>query len=195
MINWLSYVWLGMVWLLGFGSGAAERRPVAGRYEQPFTTTYSTSLRYNIYTFNISAADTGAVRELTVKAYRGDLLLTNFKTRIDGAIVNAEVADLDNNRFPELYVYSTSNGSGSFGRVYGWQFLLERKVDIRLVDWQKPGAGYMGHDSLWIERDILCRKFPVYRPGDTNAEPTGGVIMMRYRLQPAGEAYTLSAEQ
>lgn len=195
MINWVSYIWLGTVWLLGFGTGEAEQRPVSARTDRPSTTTYTTSLRFNIYTFNISAADTGAVRELTVKAYRGELLLTNFKTRIDGAVVNAEVADLDNNRFPELYVYSTSNGSGSFGRVYAWQFLLERKADIRAVDWQKPDEGYMGHDSLWVERNILCRKFPLYRSGDVNAEPTGGDRMMRYRLQPAGEAYTLVAEE
>ncbi|MFD2569706.1 hypothetical protein ACFSUS_03620 [Spirosoma soli] len=172
-------------------------RPQSSEIRQPSTfVSYTKELRFNIYTFTITATDSGAVRDLNVKAYRGALLLTNFRTRIDGAVVSAEVADLDQNRFPELYVYSTSDGSGSFGRVYGWQFLPERKADVTLVNWQlKNTDGYMGHDSLWVERDILCRKYPIYRPGDANAEPTGGVRMMRYRLRAAGDKYTLMAEQ
>lgn len=166
------------------------------RKQTSWVTTYSKSLRFNVYTFTVMATDSGAVRDLTVKAYRGELLLTNFRTRVDGAVVGAEVADLDNNRFPELYVYSTSDGSGSFGRVYGWQFLPERKADVSVMNWRLNATdGYMGHDSLWVERDVLCRKYPVYRPGDANAEPSGGVRMMRYRLRSAGEGYALMAEQ
>ncbi|NDU94438.1 hypothetical protein GK108_06095 [Spirosoma terrae] len=152
-------------------------------------------MRYNVYRFHITAADSGAVRDLIIKAYRGELLLTNFRTRIDGGVVGAEVADLDNNRFPELYVYSTSDGSGSFGRVYGWQFLAERKADIQAANWLKMPDGYMGHDSLWVERDVLCRQYPIYNSGDANAEPTGGVNRIRYRLKTNGKAYTLVTEQ
>ncbi|GAB3644085.1 hypothetical protein GCM10027423_47220 [Spirosoma arcticum] len=156
---------------------------------------YSKSLRYNVYTFTISGADTGAVRDLTINAYRGLLLLTKFGVRVDGAVVNAEVADLDNNGFPELYVYCTSDGSGSFGRVHAWQFLLERKADITLAGWTLPkDSGYMGHDSLWIERDILCRKYPIYQSGDANTGPTGGTRMVRYRLKPTGLKFTLVAQ-
>jgi len=156
--------------------------------------TFEKSLRFNIYTFTISATDSGSVRDLFVKAYRGSLLLTNFHTRIDGAVVGAEVADLDKNRLPELYVYSTSDGSGSFGRVYGWQFLPERKADIQAPNWLEVGVGYMGHDSLWTEQTSLCRKFPVYNAGDANAQPTGGEKMIRYRLLPAGQSFTLIPE-
>ncbi|MVM40996.1 hypothetical protein GO730_30365 [Spirosoma sp. HMF3257] len=158
-------------------------------------THYSKTLQFNIYNFSVTAADSGRVREVIVKATRGELLLTIFRVRVDGAIVGAEVADLDNNRFPELYVYSTSDGSGSFGQVHAWQFLPERKADITLPNWRAtPIEGYMGHDSLWVERDILCRKYPIYRSGDSNAEPTGGYQMVRYHLKPAGTGFTLVAE-
>ncbi|WP_461068455.1 hypothetical protein [Spirosoma horti] len=161
----------------------------------PVESLFTQALRFNVYTFTVTAADTGRVREVQVKAYRGELLLTNFRVRVDGAVTGAEVADLDNNRFPELYVYSTSDGSGSFGRVYGWQFLPERKADVTPANWRNTmPQGYMGHDSLWVERDILCRKFPIYLPGDANAEPSGGYQMMRYKLHPAGAGFTLTAE-
>ncbi|GAB4028444.1 hypothetical protein [Spirosoma gilvum] len=156
---------------------------------------FSKTVRFNIYSFSVVSADTGRVREAIIKAYRGELLLTNFRVRVDGSVVGVEVADLDSNRFPELYIYSTSDGSGSFGRVYAWQFLPERKADIAMPNWQlSTGSGYMGHDSLWTDRTILCRKYPIYQDGDANAEPSGGFRMMRYYLQAAGLNYSLIAE-
>ncbi|MFD2937276.1 hypothetical protein [Spirosoma flavum] len=199
-----------VVGLVGLGqvfyNSRQPTRATEFTYQQPTLTAsrplsasaeihYAKSLRFNIYTFTVTAADSGRVRELLVKAYRGELLLTNFRIRVDGAVVGAEVADLDNNRFPELYVYSTSDGTGSFGRVYGWQFLPERKADITSANWRIPATnGYMGHDSLWVERDILCRKFPIYNSGDSNADPSGGYQMMRYKLQPVGSGFSLIAE-
>lgn len=156
---------------------------------------YSKLLRFNVYSFSVAAPDSGRVREVVIKVYRGELLLTNFRVRVDGAVIGAEVTDLDNNRFPELYLYSVSDGSGSFGRVYGWQFLPDRKADITISHWQLPAAeGYMGHDSLWVDKMILCRKYPVYQSGDANAQPSGGYRMKRYHLQPTGNTYVLVAE-
>lgn len=196
---------LSMMWLVQIAQGS--RQPILpgisiqhqlllfGRQSTPANPQFTKSLRFNVYTFTITAADSGRARSVQIKAYRGALLLTNFRIRVDGAVVGAEVADLDNNRFPELYVYSTSDGSGSFGRVYAWQFLPERKADITPVNWRNPLAkGYMGHDSVWAERTILCRKFPVYASGDANAEPSGGYQMIRYKLQASGTNFALVAE-
>lgn len=155
---------------------------------------YHRTLQFNVYTFTVESPDTGAVRTAAISAYRGQLLLTKFQIRIDGVIRDIAVADLDANRLPELYIFGQSSGSGSFGRVYGWQFLPERKADITAINWQLPSeTGYMGHDSLWVDRQVLCRTFPRYQPGDANAQPTGGEQMMRYHLQPAGQGYTLTS--
>lgn len=183
-------------WQHSWETASGSRQLAATNWQSsPLAIQFNKSLRFNIYSFSVTAADTGRIREVQIKAYRGELLLTNFRVRVDGALVGAEVADLDNNRFPELYVYSTSDGSGSFGRIYAWQFLPERKADILAANWRNPLLkGYMGHDSLWVERDILCRKFPVYESGDANAEPSGGYQMMRYKLKPTGAAFALIAE-
>ncbi len=194
----ISLLWLGQ---MAHNSSEYSRVTSAAHvypFLPPYTPAYfryTKSLRFNIYTFSVTAADTGRVRTVQIKAYRGELLLTNFRIRVDGAVVGAEVADLDNNRFPELYLYSTSDGSGSFGRVYAWQFLPERKADITIPNWQPPVSdGYMGHDSLWVEPAILCRKYPVYYSGDANAEPSGGDRMIRYKLKPVGAGFSLVEE-
>lgn len=198
MIGKIGGLLVGVIWLVELAQGSRQRiASIAPIYQQSalVESPFNKSLRFNVYTFTVTAADTGRVRDVQVKAYRGELLLTNFRVRVEGTVTGAEVGDLDNNRFPELYVYSTTNGSGSFGRVYGWQFLPERKADITPANWRdRLPDGYMGHDSVWVDQDILCRKFPVYQPGDANAEPSGGYQMMRYKLRPSGTGFSLAAE-
>lgn len=194
-------VLMSALWLLPAGSNRSTRTNSTLIVIPPVSPTinrapYAKSLRFNVYTFTVSAVDSGAVRELTVKAYRGSLLLTNFKIRVDGAVVGAEVADIDNNRFPELYVYTASTNSGSFGRVYGWQFLPERKATIVPVNWRlTTDSRYRGCDSLWVERGALCRKYSVYQPGDSNSGSIGETRTVRYRLKSVGTGFALVEER
>ena len=48
-------------------------------------------------------------------------------------------------------------------------------------------TGYMGHDEFAIVENAFIRRFPVYKPGDSNALPSGGWRQFQYHLQ-AGEA-------
>ena len=198
MVGRVFCLLLGMICLVEMASvnrQVIRTTATIGQQSTPAKSQFNKALRFNVYTFTVIAADTGRVRDVQVKAYRGKLLLTNFRVRVDGAVTGAEAADLDNNRFPELYIYSTSVGSGSFSRVYGWQFFSEHKADIVPANWRTAlPQGYMGHDSLWVERGSLCRRFPMYKPGDANAEPSGGYQVMRYKLRSAGAAFLLTAE-
>ena len=154
---------------------------------------YDKTLRYNVYTFNVSAADSASVRQVTIKAYRGTLLLTNFKVQLDGPVTNAEVGDLDKNGFPELYVYSTN--AKSMGRVHAWQFLSERKASVTPVNWPlATDKSYMGQDSLWIDRASLCRKYPAYQVVKGKKIATSETHWIRYRLKPVGSSFALVAE-
>jgi hypothetical protein len=47
--------------------------------------------------------------------------------------------------------------------------------------------GYQGHDSFAVVESCLARRFPIYKSGDTNAHPTGGLRQICYKLK-AGEA-------
>jgi hypothetical protein len=45
----------------------------------------------------------------------------------------------------------------------------------------------MGHDDFAVVEGTLVRRFPVYKDGDHNAAPSGGVRQLQYKLRP-GEA-------
>ena len=110
-------------------------------------------------------------------------------------LTNSFIADLDSNGFDELYLITTSAGSGSYATIYGYASNKDKSVtpiyipEISENDLKKGGLfeGYMGHDSIFIVGAALKRAFPKYEEGDANCCPTGGKTILTYKLK-AGEA-------
>ena len=109
----------------------------------------------------------------------------------DGTVTDAEVADLNVDGSPELYVYVTSAGSGSHGSLVAYAANKGKSLsEIYLPPMEEDKAaakGYMGHDEFAVVENTLVRRFPVYKDGDTNSQPTGGTRQIQYKLK-AGEA-------
>lgn len=106
-------------------------------------------------------------------------------------INSVHVADLDGNGFDEFYIVTVSSGSGSYGDVIGLASNRDKSLSLIYLPEVREGdetfSGYMGHDRFSIVDNRLVRSFPVYRPGDTNHNPTGGTRRLSYGLF-AGEA-------
>lgn len=101
------------------------------------------------------------------------------------------VADIDGDGFDEIYIITTSAGSGSYGTVLGLASNKDNSLSMvhfpEIQDGDVNFEGYRGHDTFRIEGRKLVRIFPVYNPGDTNNRPTGGIRTLVYGLYP-GEA-------
>ena len=101
------------------------------------------------------------------------------------------VSDLDGNGFDEIYIITTSAGSGCYGTVLGLASNKDKSLSMIHFPEAREGdahfEGYMGHDIFTIEDRKLVRVFPVYNQGDTNEKPSGGRRKLVYGLVP-GEA-------
>ncbi len=145
---------------------------------------FEKTLIFKKHQFEISTSESGAVRELVIRVSRNNQFLITIRQKTDGWVVNAETADLDQNDAPEIYVYSCTYGSGSFGKVYGYQFFPNSFDKIHMIPLNPTlSEGYMGHDMFRTENDYLLRQFPIYRAGDANAKPTGGTRIIKYELK------------
>ena len=109
------------------------------------------------------------------------------------------VADLDGNGFDEIYIITTSAGSGSYGTVLGFSSNMDKSLSmINFPEIQKKDKnfeGYMGHDTFKIEDQKLVRIFPIYKEGDTNQNPTGGTQKLVYGLYPGEAMWQLKIEK
>jgi len=105
--------------------------------------------------------------------------------------VGAEVADLDANGSPELYVYVRSAGSGSYGSLVAYAANKRKSLSGIYLPPVTENAtiakGYLGHDEFAVVENRLVQRFPSIATGDTNANPTGGSRQVQYKLVP-GEA-------
>ena len=156
----------------------------------------------------------GKVLELT-KNDIGDglfdfqLIAKGFEFTTDTLIISeadplsgAFLADLDSNGFEEIYLVTTSGGSGSYGHIHGFSSNADKSITpiylrpIHETD-LTPGElfeGYMGHDSIYLNQGKLLRKFPVYLEGDPNCCPTGGHRILEYQLLPGEANWILKAQ-
>ena len=178
-----KYLWTGVLGLM-VGISIAPAVASAG-------SDFVQTLELQGFAFDVSATNEGSINQLTVTPSGLSEQQGPVKVEIDGSVTNAEIADLDSNGFPEIYIYVTSAGSGSYGSLVGYAVNKGKSVsDIYLppvADDQKHSKGYMGHDEFAVVEGMFVQRFPIYKDTDTNAQPTGKTRQLQYKLK-AGEA-------
>lgn len=154
--------------------------PSKTKLEKP---KFSRKLSLNNISFEINL--TG--KQLTIQPSGLGVDNTQIIKQIEGTITNAEIGDLNADGFPEILVYITSDGSGSYGTVIGYSVNNGKSVSEIFMPniWDNPKAnkGYMGHDEFAIVESSLCQRFPTYNPQDTNSNPTGKTRQIQYKLK------------
>ena len=141
--------------------------------------------------FEIEATNDGSINQLTITPMGLSEDTAAVQTEIDGTVTGAEIDDLDANGYPEIYVYVTSAGSGSFGTIVAYAVNDGKTMTpIYLPPLEEDATnskGYMGHDEFAVLEGVLGRRFPLYQSGDSNSDPTGKIRQLQYKLK-AGEA-------
>jgi hypothetical protein len=163
-------------------SGAAAKSSAAG---------FDQKLELQGITFHVTCPNDRSAPTVTITPSGLAIDNSAMKQEAEGHVVLAEVADLNVDGSPEIYVYVQSAGSGSYASLVAYSANKKKSLSQiylpPITDDPKASKGYMGHDEFRVVESALVRRFPVYRDGDTNAKPTGGTRQIQYKLA-AGEA-------
>jgi hypothetical protein len=150
-------------------------------------------------TFHVTSSNAGSINTLRIQPSGLQSDNTLIERQIEGTVTGAEVADLNVDASPELYVYVTSAGSGSHGSLVAYSANKGKSLsEIYLPPLEEDKAaakGYMGHDEFAVVENTLVRRFPVYKDGDTNTKATGGTRQIQYKLQAGEAGWTLKADR
>ncbi len=158
---------------------------------------FSHKLEVNGLSFTISSPNKAEGNTITIKPHglkNGDAPLTQ---PVEGLVTKAEIADLDGDGSPELSLYTTSPGSGSYGKAYAWSTNGKKvltEIFIKPPE-NKDLSGYMGHDEFAVIESSFARRFPVYKKGDSNSTPTGGWRQFQYKLKPGEAGWVLQIKR
>jgi hypothetical protein len=163
------------------------------------STRFDRTLELYGVTFIITCDNDSSINQLSIVPAGLELDNTAITQDVDGTVVGAEVADLDANGSPELYVYVRSAGSGSYGSLVAYGANKRKSLSgIYLPPVADNGTiakGYMGHDEFAVVQNRLVQRFPIYLDGDTNAKPTGGTRQIHYRLVPGESGWRLAVDR
>jgi len=183
-----------------FCSGGASLEGIYRKISHPLDESqlmaynFKKNLSLQGITFDIKATNSGSMNQLVIEP--SGLKIDNRPAHhaIEGTVTNAEIEDLNSDGSPEVLVYITSAGSGSYGSVIAYSVNNKKSMSQvyfpGIADNPEAGKGYMGHDEFAVVETCFCQRFPVYKEDDTNVDPTGGMRQIQYKLVD-GEASRL----
>jgi Periplasmic lysozyme inhibitor of I-type lysozyme len=182
---------------------SAARRNESARYSLRVRlaagAAFDRTLELEGIRFRVTCANEGSQNALRIVPSGLEIENAPIERTIDGTVTGAEVADLNADGSPEIYVYVTSAGSGSYGSLLAYSANRRKSLsEIYLppvTQDERAAQGYMGHDEFAVVERTLARRFPVYREGDPNAKPTGGTRQLEYELVPGEAGWILRLER
>ncbi len=131
----------------------------AGGFSQKFEEN---GITYTLSSPNSSEGNTVTIQTRGLKS--GNIPISRS---VEGLVTKAEIADLDGDGSPELFLYTTSPGSGSYGKAYAWSTNGKKvltEIFIKPPE-NKDLSGYMGHDEFAVIESSFARRFPIYKKG------------------------------
>ena len=175
-------------------TGIEETSSIDNPIQQEQKTIFQKTLTLQNIAFDIKTTGEGSISELSIQPKGLEMDNQKIVLEVDGQVVNAEIEDLNSDGFPEILIYTTSAGSGSYGNVIGYSVNNGKSISQiyfpELSENKGASIGYMGHDEFAIVETSLVRRFPVYKNEDSNSNPTGGTRQIQYKLKD-GEASRL----
>lgn len=100
---------------------------------------------------------------VTPKGLKGDHLPSSMV--IDGKVTGAEIADLNRDGFPEIYIYVNSNDASKKGSLLAYASNRNQSITPiylpPLAEDQQLNSNYAGHDEFAIVENALERRFRI----------------------------------
>lgn len=177
----------------------AQQAAPAAPAPQAAAVTYEETLEYAGISFHVVATGDGSIGSVTITPAGLENDNTPITRETDGRVMLAEVADLNVDNSPEVYVYTQSAGSGSYGGLIAYAANNRKSLsEIYLppvAENPEASQGYMGHDEFRVVESTLVQRFPIYKDGDANAAPTGGTRQLQYKLEPGEAGWVLRVDK
>jgi hypothetical protein len=162
--------------------------PQAESEVEPAETSFAQVLELQGVTFSVVSPNAASANTVTLSTTGLEIDNSGWSQEVDGIVAGSEVADLNADGSPEVYVYVKSTGADAKGSVVAGVANNRKSMSIAFMAplSDTPGAadGYQGQDEFAVVEGVLARRFAIH---DETGAPTGRMRQLQYKLH-AGEA-------
>ncbi len=147
--------------------------------------------------FRVQCANDIATPTVAVTPSHLEIDNSPMTSKAEGHVVGAEVADLNADGSPEIYVYVREPGAPARGSLIA--YAANRKKSLSgislpaLADDARLAKGYRGGDEFATVELVLARRFPIYADGDT--KPSGRIRQIQYKLAQGEAGWVLKVDR
>jgi hypothetical protein len=137
----------------------------------------------------------------TVRIVPSGLQIDNTPIEMDvaGQVIGAEVADLNVDRSPELYVYVRGPAPEQRGTLVAVSANNRKSLGLvnlpELAEHRGASAGYRGHDDMAVVEGRFVRRFPLYGKDGDPSKPTGRTRQLQYKLAKGEASWVLKLDR
>jgi hypothetical protein len=155
---------------------------------EPIAASFASELELQGISFSVRCPNAPGTNTVTISTKGLAEDNSTWSQEYDGMVTSAEVADLNADGSPEIYVYVRSHADDAKGSVIA--YVANNRKSLSMASMPSlddtPGAaeGYRGGDEFAVLEGVLGRRFPIH---DAAGAPTGRTRQLQYVLN-AGEA-------
>ena len=166
-------------------TGGAAAGPVTGGAAAASpAAAFDRKLKLQGITFHVSSPNTASGNKLIIAPAGLQVNNAPISRPVDGVVIGAEVADLNADQSPEIYVYVRKPGPQARGALAAYSANNKKSLSEiylpPLAENKDASAGCNGHDEMAVVEGVLVRRFPISGKG-------GKTRQLQYKLV-AGEA-------
>jgi hypothetical protein len=149
--------------------------------------------------FAVSSPNTPTANRVTIVP--SGLAIDNGPIEVEtsGIVTGVEVADIDADGSPEIYIYVAEPGADKRGSLIAYSANKKKSLSQiflpALEDDAKNAKGYRGHDEFAVLEGVVGRRFPIYPDDKTQTEPTGKMRQIQYKLVPGEASWVLKIDR
>jgi hypothetical protein len=149
--------------------------------------------------FAVSSPNTPTGNKVTIVP--SGLAIDNSPIEVEtgGIVKGAEIADIDADGSPEIYVYVAEPAPDQRGSLVAYSANKKKSLSQIFVpaleDDAKNAKGYRGHDEFAVLEGVVGRRFPIYPDDKTHTEPTGKMRQIQYKLIPGEASWVLKIDR
>lgn len=154
---------------------------------------FSRSLELQGITFELQSPNT-ADNTLTVTPKGLSSDNSPITVPVEGDVVQAEVADMNVDGSPELYVGVRGAAADAATTLLAWSANRKKSISMISVPALTPeqAVGHAGGDEYAVVENVIVRRFPLK---DGIGTPTGKTRQLQYKLRPGEASWKLVVDR